>query len=67
MSEEILEQQSEEELEQEQIAVQESSGKKIKEDERNLKRKKKIKTMKNEIMAISKFKVKGIKVKKRRK
>ena len=33
MSEEILEQQSEEELEQEQIAVQESSGKKIKEDE----------------------------------
>ena len=33
MSEEILEQQSEEELEQEQLAVQESSGKKIKEDD----------------------------------
>ena len=33
MSEEILEQQSEEELEQEQVAVQESSGKKIKEDD----------------------------------
>jgi len=33
MSEEILEQQSEEELEQEQVAVQESSGKKIKEGE----------------------------------
>ena len=32
MSEEILEQQSEEELEQEQVAVQESSGKKIKEE-----------------------------------